>query len=102
MKRKLLFVFLFTIFGLLFINYKVEAKTFGDFYNDYASMNYNQKIYALHTTQEQGNNFYYDTLDENGKEIYDAFLPAIRAGYPFQVVIEDRPEAELQALFDVA
>jgi outer membrane lipoprotein-sorting protein len=57
MKRKVLFVFLLAVFGVLFFNYKVEAKSFEEFYNDYASMNFNQKVNALHNSQEKEINF---------------------------------------------
>ncbi|HOC97698.1 MAG TPA: transglutaminase domain-containing protein [Bacilli bacterium] len=102
MKRKVLFVFLLAVFGVLFFNYKVEAKSFEEFYNDYASMNFSQKVNALHNSQEIGNKFYYNTLDEYEKEIYDAFLSAIRVGYPFEVVIEQQLGDTLQDLYNAA
>jgi len=100
MKRKVLFVFLLAVFGVLFFNYKVEAKSFEEFYNDYASMNFNQKVNVLHNSQETGNKFYYNTLDDNGKEVYAGFVPMMMGGYPFEAVFEGLSGDKAQAMAD--
>jgi len=100
MKRKVLFVFLLAVFGVLFFNYKVEAKSFEEFYNDYASMNFSQKVNALHNSQEIGNKFYYNTLDDNGKEVYAGFVPMMIGGAPFKAVFEGLSGDKAQAMAD--
>lgn len=102
MKRKLLFIFLFVVLGLLSFNYQVEAKSFEEFYNDYVGMNLNQKINALHNDHEIGNKHYYNTLNETGKEIYEGFVPMMTKGFPYEAVFEGLSSERAYAMADVA